>query len=117
MIEIVYHGEAAAAFGPDGQAGGFENADGNGEIHLYPLLDGVSAMCLRLEMGSYTEIRTQIGMLEINFCANGRFETRFSLRDHVLLKPGDMSMVVKLLFFSCCGWIGELMITLYTVLV
>ncbi len=43
MIEIVYHGEAAAAFGPDGQAGGFENADGNGEIHLYPLLDGVSA--------------------------------------------------------------------------
>ena len=52
MIEIVYHGEAAAAFGPDGQAGGFENADGNGEIHLYPLLDGVSAMCLRLEMGS-----------------------------------------------------------------
>ncbi len=67
VIEIVYHGEAAAAFGPDGQAGGFENADGNGEIHLYPLLDGVSAMCLRLEMGSYTEIRTQIGMLEINF--------------------------------------------------
>ena len=92
MIEIVYHGEAAAAFGPDGQAGGFENADGNGEIHLYPLLDGVSAMCLRLEMGSYTEIRTQIGMLEINFCANGRFETRFSLRDHVLLKPGDMAI-------------------------
>ena len=92
VIEIVYHGEAAAAFGPDGQAGGFENADGNGEIHLYPLLDGVSAMCLRLEMGSYTEIRTQIGMLEINFCANGRFETRFSLRDHVLLKPGDMAI-------------------------
>lgn len=92
MIEIVYHGEAAAAFGPDGQTGGFENADGNGEIHLYPLLDGVSAMCLRLEMGSYTEIRTQTGMLEINFCANGRFETRFSLRDHVLLKPGDMAI-------------------------
>ena len=43
-------------------------------------------------MGSYTEIRTQIGMLEINFCANGRFETRFSLRDHVLLKPGDMAI-------------------------
>ena len=92
MIEIVYHGEAAAAFGPDGQAGGFENADGNGEIHFYPLLDGVSAMRMRLEMGSYTEIRTQIGMLEINFCANGRFETRFSLRDHVLLKPGDMAI-------------------------
>lgn len=63
-----------------------------GRSTSYPLLDGVSAMCLRLEMGSYTEIRTQIGMLEINFCANGRFETRFSLRDHVLLKPGDMAI-------------------------
>ena len=54
MIEIVYHGEAAAAFGPDGQAGGFENADGNGEIHCYRLLDGVTAMRMRLEMNAYT---------------------------------------------------------------
>ena len=38
------------------------------------------------------ELRTQKGLLELNFCANGRFETRFSLRDHVLLKPGDMAI-------------------------
>lgn len=49
-------------------------------------------MLMRLEMESYTELRTQKGLLELNFCANGRFETRFSLRDHVLLKPGDMAI-------------------------
>ena len=54
MIEIQYHDEAADVSCPSGQAGGFENADGNGEIHFYPLLDGVSAMRMRLEMGSYT---------------------------------------------------------------
>lgn len=47
---------------------------------------------LRLEMETYTEIRTQIGMIEINFCINGRFETSFSMRDSVLLKPGDMAV-------------------------
>lgn len=49
-------------------------------------------MLLRLEMETYTEIRTQIGMIEINFCINGRFETSFSMRDSVLLKPGDMAV-------------------------
>ena len=49
-------------------------------------------MLLRLEMETYTEIRTQIGMIEINFCINGRFETSFSMRDSVLLKPGDMAI-------------------------
>ena len=39
MIEIQYHDEAADVSCPSGQAGGFENADGNGEIHFYPLLD------------------------------------------------------------------------------
>ena len=92
MIRIYGYDGIYSAIDLPGQTCGLEAADGNGEIHLYPLLDGVSAMCLRLEMGSYTEIRTQIGMLEINFCANGRFETRFSLRDHVLLKPGDMAI-------------------------
>lgn len=76
---------------PD-RPGGFENADGNGEVHCYPLLDGVSAMLMRLEMETYTELRTQKGMLEINFCVDGRFETHFSLRDQVLLKPGDMAI-------------------------
>lgn len=40
----------------------------------------------------YTEIRTQVGVLEVNFCINGRFETSFSMRSHVLLKPGDMAI-------------------------
>ena len=31
-------------------------------------------------------------MLEVNFCINGRFETSFSMRSHVLLKPGDMAI-------------------------
>ena len=83
---------ASAAPDQAGQSGGFAQADGNGEIHCYSWLDGVSAMLMRLEMKSYTELRTQKGLLELNFCANGRFETRFSLRDHVLLKPGDMAI-------------------------
>ena len=92
MIEMIYHGETTAGSLPPGQAGGFESAAGSGQIHCYSLLDGVNALLMRLEMGAYTEVRTQTGMLEINFCANGRFETRFSLRDHVLLKPGDMAI-------------------------
>ena len=75
-----------------GQIDGFEHADGNGEIHYYRLFDGVSVMLMQLEMGSYTEIRTQVGVLEVNFCINGRFETSFSMRSHVLLKPGDMAI-------------------------
>ena len=92
MIDIIYHDGASAAPDQAGQSGGFAQADGNGEIHCYSWLDGVSAMLMRLEMESYTELRTQKGLLELNFCANGRFETRFSLRDHVLLKPGDMAI-------------------------
>ena len=92
MIDIIYHDGASAAPDQAGQSGGLAQADGNGEIHCYSWLDGVSAMLMRLEMESYTELRTQKGLLELNFCANGRFETRFSLRDHVLLKPGDMAI-------------------------
>lgn len=84
MIEIIYHDGTKAIPCPPGQTGGFENAEGNGEVHCYPLLDGVSAMLMRLEMETYTELRTQKGMLEINFCVDGRFETHFSLRDQVL---------------------------------
>ena len=86
MIDIIYHDGASAAPDQAAQSGGFAQADGNGEIHCYSWLDGVSAMLMRLEMESYTELRTQKGLLELNFCANGRFETRFSLRDHVLLR-------------------------------
>lgn len=92
MIDIVYHNGSDVVSCLPEQAGGFENAVGSGEIHCYQLFDGVCAMLMRLEMESYTEIRTQAGMLELNFCVGGRFETQFSLRDHVLLKPGDMAI-------------------------
>lgn len=92
MIEMLYHKGTDVFSCPPDRMGGFECADGNGKIHCYRLFDGVQAMLLRLEMDSYTETRTQPGMLEINFCVNGRFETHFSLRDHVLLKPGDMAI-------------------------
>ena len=92
MINIIYHDGINAVSCPPGQTGGFENAVGDGEIHCYQLLEGVSVMLMRLEMESYTEVRTQTGLIEINFCVGGRFETRFSLRDQVLLKPGDMAV-------------------------
>lgn len=85
MVDIIFHDETGIASCHPGQTGGFENACGNGEIHYYRLFDGVGIMLLRLEMESYTEIRTQAGVLEINFCINGRFETSFSMRDRVLL--------------------------------
>lgn len=92
MIDIFFHDKTGVVSGFPGQIDGFEHADGNGEIHYYRLFDGVGIMLLRLEMEAYTEIRTQIGRLEVNFCVNGRFETSFSMRDRVLLKPGDMAV-------------------------
>ena len=92
IVHITYHDETNIGSCPIGQTGGFENADGNGEIHRFRIFDGVSVMLMQLEMGSYTEIRTQVGVLEVNFCINGRFETSFSMRSHVLLKPGDMAI-------------------------
>lgn len=92
MIDIIFHDKTGVIPYNPGQTGGFENAAGRGEIHYYRLFDGVGIMLLRLEMETYTEIRTQIGMIEINFCINGRFETSFSMRDSVLLKPGDMAI-------------------------
>lgn len=78
MIDIIFHDKTGVTPYNPGQTGGFENAAGSGEIHYYRLFDGVGIMLLRLEMETYTEIRTQIGMIEINFCINGRFETSFS---------------------------------------
>ena len=92
IVHITYHDETNIGSCPIGQTGGFENADGNGEIHCFRIFDGVSVMLMQLEMGSYTEIRTQVGVLEVNFCINGRFETSFSMGSHVLLKPGDMAI-------------------------
>ena len=92
MIDIIYHDETGIVSDFSGPIDGFENAAGAGEIHYYRLFDGVGMMLLRLEMDAYTEIRTKVGTLEINFCINGRFETGFSMRDSVLLKPGDMAV-------------------------
>lgn len=92
MIRTFFHDEANIVTHAPEQVGSFENAVGNGEVHCYRLMDGVSAMLMRLEMDSYTEIRTRSDRLELNFCVNGRFESRFSLRDHVLLKPGNMAI-------------------------
>ena len=92
MIDIIFHDETGMGSAFPAQADGFEKADGSGEIHYYRLFDGVGIMLLRLEMETYTEMRTQVGVLEINFCINGRFETSFSMRDSVLLKPGDMAI-------------------------
>ena len=80
IVHITYHDETNIGSCPIGQTGGFENADGNGEIHCFRIFDGVSVMLMQMEMGSYTEIRTQVGVLEVNFCINGRFETSFSMR-------------------------------------
>ena len=92
MIKMVCHDAAGSDSCLTGPLGGLETAPGNGEVHHYPLLDGVNMLRMRLEMESYTEERSQPDLLEINFCVNGRFESRFSLRDHVLLKPGDMAI-------------------------
>lgn len=92
MLDIWYHnGTNTVALNP-GQVSGFENAEGDGEVHCYRLFDGVHIMRMQLDMERYTEVRSREGMLEVNFCVNGRFETGFSLRDHVLLKPGDMAI-------------------------
>lgn len=92
MIKILYHDGLTGAAELSGQTDVFKNASGNGEIHCYRLFDGVTAKRMRLEMERYTEVRTRTDVLEINFCAGGRFETQFSMQDHVLMKPGDMAV-------------------------
>lgn len=71
---------------------GFDRADGSGVIFHEILFDGVSILRMHLEMHAYMEHRGQPDVLEINFCAAGRFESDFSQRDRVLLKPGDMAI-------------------------
>ena len=92
MIKMICHDAAGETSSRTEPFDGLESASGNGEIHNYLLLDGVSMLRMQLEMESYMEERSRPGLLEINFCVNGRFETLFSLRDHVLLKPGDMAV-------------------------
>lgn len=66
--------------------------DGGGRITCYPLFSGVTAMLVQIETHGFLERRAQRDGLEINFCVNGRFESEFSPRDCVVLKPGDMSV-------------------------
>ena len=46
IVHITYHDETNIGSCPIGQTGGFENADGNGEIHCFRIFDGVSVMLL-----------------------------------------------------------------------
>ena len=89
MIDIIFHDKTGVTPYNPGQTGGFENAAGSGEIHYYRLFDGVGIMLLRLEMETYTEIRTQIGMIEINFLHQWPFlKPAFPCVIAFLLKPG-----------------------------
>ena len=92
MLTFTHHGAAGEASSAADWNGGFDRGDGDGQVHFYTLFSGVDAMAMRLEMRAYTETRDKSDALEINFCANGRFETSFSSREHVLLKPGDMAV-------------------------
>lgn len=65
MIEIIYHDGTNAIPCPPGQTGGFENAEGNGEVHCYPLLDGVSAMLMRLEQAAVELVRSAKSVTQI----------------------------------------------------
>ena len=67
-------------------------ADGGGRIDCYSLFDGVTLMRVHLETQGFRETRAAKDGIEINFCAAGRFESRFSARDHVTLTPGDMAL-------------------------
>ncbi len=91
-MNIYFHDDTGPVRRVPEQACGFQNVQGTGDIHCYSLFDGVSAMLMRLEIDSYTEERTREGALEINFCANGRFETSFSPREDLFLQPGDMAI-------------------------
>ena len=93
IVHITYHDETNIGSCPIGQTGGFENADGNGEIHCFRIFDGVSVMLMQLEMGSYTEIRTQVGVLEVNFCINGRLAITRAFVSKSTPQPQDTGYV------------------------
>ena len=92
MIEIQIRNSDGALEPGSERRPGIDGAEGEGQILCQRLFDGISILRLRLEMRSFVERRTRPGLFEINFCANGRFESRFSAREHVLLRPGDMAV-------------------------
>lgn len=93
MIEIIWKNEDSRVPQRGFESSGcFDCAAGEGSVIVYPLFDGVTAMIMRFEMRSFTERRTKCDEFEINFCVNGRFETSFSAREHVILGPGDLAV-------------------------
>lgn len=91
MIKITFKNDTNTMQEPPNPCS-FDSMDGEGEILCCPLFNGVTVMLMRLEMQAFIEKRSKQNDLEINFCLTGRFETDFSNREHVLLKPGDMAV-------------------------
>ena len=58
----------------------------------YDIFPGVMALVHRLVIDECVEAREASNALEINFCANGRFESDFSDRDCAILGPGDAAV-------------------------
>lgn len=83
--------------------------DGTGRMDYYDLFDGVTVMLVCLETHSFQEAREARDALEINFCASGRFESRFSAHDRVTLTPGDMAVST---FDGMHGTVSESMMPL-----
>lgn len=90
MIEVTYNGRAVP--NACGTLLGMDCISGKGRMACYDLLNGITAIAISLEMSDFLERRSNAQTIEINFCVNGRFETSFSKREHVLLKPGDMAI-------------------------
>ena len=59
IVHITYHDETNIGSCPIGQTGGFENADGNGEIHCFRIFDGVSDILMGMLL---EKTRTKMGL-------------------------------------------------------
>lgn len=90
MIEITCDGRPMPNL--SGNLLGMDCDDGKGHLVCCDIWDGLTGIALRLEMSDFVERRSNAAVIAINFCVNGRFETSFSSREHVLLKPGDMAV-------------------------
>lgn len=90
MIEISYNGKPKSSI--CGNLLGMDCTAGKGYMACYDIFDGIIGIAMSFEMSDFIERRSNAATIEINFCVNGRFETNFSKREHVLLKPGDMAV-------------------------
>lgn len=94
MVRMQYAGDSNATFEELASPFPFADADGDGTILCRRLFGGLRIVVLHLEMHRFIERRVKQDALEINFCANGRFESCFSGRDFVIMKPGDMAVSI-----------------------